>query len=300
VRSQEFRILRRAAAWGAAFRGSVVSFERRLEFWGVRGTVPTPVAASLGYGGNTICLGSRIGEDEYLVLDCGSGARLLGHDIATGRRGPRTTVHILFSHYHFDHIEGLPLFNPLYDPDTTLRIHGSAPEGRTLRDTLEDLISPPYFPVRLSGTPARVEYHEIDGRAFEVGDVRVHTLPLNHPDGCIAYRLERGGNRVVFATDHEHGDPAVDAALVEFAAGVDHLIYDATYVPAEYESLRKGWGHSTWYAAIATARAAKVGNLVLFHHHPDHTDDDLDAILRLAREEFPATAVAREGSSIPL
>lgn len=276
------------------------SNERKLDIWGARGTVPVPYGDRLRYGGNTICLASRVAPDHYLVLDCGSGARRLGHEIVTQRVGERTRVDLLFSHYHFDHIEGLPLFNPLYDERVDLRIHGFAPEGRSLRSTLEGLITPPYFPVRLSGTPASIEYLELDDAPFEVGDVTVRTLPLNHPDGCIAYRLERAGRSVVFATDHEHGDPEVDAALLEFARGTDHLIYDATYVPAEYESLRKGWGHSTWYAAVATARDADVGRLVLFHHHPDHSDDDLDEILQIARGEFPETVMAAEGMSVPL
>jgi ribonuclease BN (tRNA processing enzyme) len=247
-----------------------------------------------------MCLAVRLAEDEYLVLDCGSGARLLGHEIATRHRGGESRVHLLMSHYHFDHVEGLPLFNPLYDPGCTIRIHGAAPEGMSLRDTIERLIAPPYFPVRVSGAPATIEYDEIDGASFAVGELRVSTLPLNHPDGCLAFRLEReGGGCVVFATDHEHGDPEIDAALVEFSREADHLIYDATYLPAEYESLRKGWGHSTWYAAVATAREAGVENLVLIHHHPDHTDSDLDEIERIARAEFPATLMAREGESIP-
>jgi phosphoribosyl 1,2-cyclic phosphodiesterase len=272
----------------------------RLEFWGVRGTVPTPASDRLRHGGNTICLAACLADDEYVLLDCGTGARLLGKDIADRRRGRPTRIHLLFSHYHFDHVEGLPLFPPLYDPSMTIRIHGFAPAGRTVRETLESFVAPPYFPVRLSGTPAGVEYVELKGEPFSIGDLRVHTLPLNHPDGCIAYRLERDGRRIVFATDHEHGDPAVDTALAAFAEGSDYLIYDATYLPAEYESLRKGWGHSTWYAAIAAARAARAKNLVLFHHHPDHTDDELEKILQWARQEFPSTLVAREGMTIPL
>jgi len=276
------------------------SSDRRLEFWGVRGTAPTPGIDRLGHGGNTICLAARLADDEYLVLDCGSGARLLGKEIATQRAGRPTRIHLLFSHYHFDHVEGLPLFLPLYDRNTTIRIHGAASLGRSVKSILEHLIAPPYFPVSIAGAPARIEYDEIDGQPFSIGDLRVSTLPLNHPDGSIAYRLERDGRRVVFATDHEHGDPHVDAALASFSEAADHLIYDATYVPSEYESLRKGWGHSTWYAAIATARAARVRNLVLFHHHPDHSDGELEAIWRLAKDEFPATLVAREGMGIPL
>lgn len=272
----------------------------RIEFWGVRGTLPVPAADRLRYGGNTICLATRLSDDAFLILDCGSGASRLGQRIVTQRKGLRTRIDLLFSHYHFDHIEGLPLFNPLYDETVTLRIRGFAPQGQTLQETFERLVSPPYFPVRLSGTPAAIEYVELDDKPFKVGDVTISTLPLNHPDGCTAYRLERGDRRVVFATDHEHGDSDVDRALNAFSEGADHLIYDATYLPAEYESLRKGWGHSTWYAAVAMARQARVKNLVLFHHHPDHSDDELDAIQRLAQDEFPSTIVAREGMSIPL
>jgi phosphoribosyl 1,2-cyclic phosphodiesterase len=271
----------------------------RLEFWGVRGTTPTPAFDRLGHGGNTICLAARLAGDEYLVLDCGSGARLLGKRISEERAGRPVRIHFLFSHYHFDHVEGLPLFLPLYDPGVTIRIHGAASTGRSVKAIFERLIAPPYFPVSLAGAPATIEYAEIDGRPFTIGDVRVSTIPLNHPDGSIAYRLERGERRVVFATDHEHGDPRVDAALASFSEGADPLIYDATYVPSEYESLRKGWGHSTWYAAIATARAARAKSLVLFHHHPDHSDGELDAIERLAKDEFPGTTVAREGMAVP-
>jgi phosphoribosyl 1,2-cyclic phosphodiesterase len=278
----------------------MVDRAHRLVFWGVRGTIPTPAADRLGHGGNTICLAARLADDEYLVLDCGSGARLLGMQIMSERAGGPTLVHVLFSHYHFDHVEGLSLFQPLYDRGTTLRIHGASPAGGTVKSALENLVAPPYFPVRLAGAPATIEYVEVDGAPFSIGDIRVSTLPLNHPDGSIAYRLDRGGRRIVFATDHEHGDPAVDRALESFSEGADHLIYDATYVPSEYERLRKGWGHSTWYAAIATARAARVKNLVLFHHHPDHTDAELEAIVRLARDEFPSTLAAREGMEIPL
>jgi len=274
--------------------------ELEFEFWGVRGTVPTPSADRLDHGGNTSCLAARLADDEYLVVDCGTGVRFLGTEIAKRTAGRATRIHVLFSHYHFDHIEGLPLFLPLYDRNAAFRMYGFAPEGRSLRSTLESVIAPPYFPVRLAGTPADVEYVELHGEPFSIGDLRVSTLPLNHPDGCIAYRFERGGRAIVYATDHEHGDAAVDSALASFSRGAGYLIYDATYLPAEYESLRKGWGHSTWYAAVATARAAGVGTLVLFHHHPEHTDAELGEVLRVARREFPNTLVARERMKIPL
>ncbi len=266
-----------------------------LRFWGARGTVPTPARENLRYGGHTSCLSLALGEDEHLVLDCGSGLRLLGKSLAPLRPEGSRRFHFLLSHYHYDHLEGLPYFPPLYDPRTAIAFHGFAPAGSSVKETLEGFIRPPYFPVSLAGAPARREYHAADREPLVLGDLIASSLPLNHPDGSLAWRLEHAGRRVVFATDHEHGHQDTDLALERFAARADLLIYDATYVPAEYDSLRRGWGHSTWYAAVALARAARVGTLALFHHHPDHSDDELERLLAFARAELPCTVLAREG-----
>jgi phosphoribosyl 1,2-cyclic phosphodiesterase len=271
----------------------------RLRFWGVRGTVATPEFDKLRYGGNTACAAIQVAEDEILVLDCGTGARVLGASLAKQRRGRPTRYHVFLSHYHFDHIEGLSLFQPLYDSASTITFHGFASDGRTVRQNLEKLIAPPYFPVSLAGVPAKVDFKDVDGSVFTVGDLRVASLPLSHPDGSVAYRVCRGDRCLVFATDHEHGVEAVDRALVAFCHGAEYLIYDATYMEAEYESLRKGWGHSTWYAAVNVARSAEVKTLILFHHHPEHTDSQLDEMERIARLELPTALVAREGMELP-
>ena len=270
----------------------------RLRFWGVRGTVATPAPDKLRYGGNTPCASVQVSDDEFLVLDCGTGMRLLGAAIARARAGKPTKINVFLSHYHFDHVEGLSLFQPLYDPATTLVFHGFESDGRTIRQNLETLIAPPYFPVRLGGAPSSREYRNLDGSEIRVGGLTVSWLPLSHPDGSVAYRIDHGGRRVVFATDHEYGDPAVDSALAEFAKGAEYLIYDATYMQAEYETLRKGWGHSTWFAAVQAARAAAAKTLVLFHHHPEHTDDQLDEIERITRAELKTACVAREGMEL--
>ncbi len=270
----------------------------RLRFWGVRGTVATPEPDKLRYGGNTACAAIELAEDEYLILDGGTGVRMLGSTIAKKRAGRPTRYNVFLSHYHFDHVEGLSLFQPLYDPASTIIFHGFASDGRTVRRNLETLIAPPYFPVSFAGVPASVHFKDVDGSSFEVGDVLVDSMPLSHPDGSVAYRLSHGSHRLIFATDHEHGVEAVDKALVEFCREADYLIYDATYLQAEYETLRKGWGHSTWYAAVQVARSAKVKTLVLFHHHPEHTDDQLDEVERVARLELPTALVAREGMEL--
>ncbi len=272
--------------------------EFRLRFWGVRGTVPTPAPDKLRYGGNTACAAIEVSEDQVLILDCGTGVRLLGASLSKRGGARPSRYHVFLSHYHFDHVEGLSLFQPLYDPASTVIFHGFASAGRSIRQNLETLIAPPYFPVSLAGVPAKVQFREVDGSVFPVGDLRVDSIPLSHPDGSVAYRVTHGSRRLVFATDHEHGVEAVDRTLVEFCRGADYLIYDATYMQAEYETLRRGWGHSTWYAAVQTARRAEVKTLVLFHHHPEHTDDQLDEMERIAREELPTTIVAREGMEL--
>ena len=271
----------------------------RLKFWGVRGTVATPEPDKLRYGGNTSCAAIQVADDEILVLDCGTGARVLGAALAKERRGRPTRYHVFLSHYHFDHVEGLSLFQPLYDPASHIIFHGFASDGRTVRQNLETLIAPPYFPVALAGVPAKIEFKDVDGSVFTVGDLRVTSMPLSHPDGSVAYRISHGNRSLVYATDHEHGIEEVDRALVAFCRDADYLIYDATYMEAEYESLRKGWGHSTWYAAVNAARNATVKTLILFHHHPEHTDTQLDEMERIARLELPTALVAREGMELP-
>jgi phosphoribosyl 1,2-cyclic phosphodiesterase len=272
----------------------------KLRFWGARGTVPAPSADKLVFGGNTSCLSVAISDGEHIILDCGTGVRLLGNSLAQQTSDVPVRYHIFLTHYHFDHVEGLPLFQPLYDPNSRITIHGFETGGQSVRQVLESLIRPPYFPVSLAAVPSQVDYVTVDSTPRVIGGVTVEALGLTHPDGSLSFRLDSGDRRIVYATDHEHGVEETDRALVEFARDADHLIYDTTYMRAEYEALRRGWGHSTWYAAVQIARAAKVKTLILFHHHPEHTDDELRELLRVTSAEFPSTEAAREGLELPL
>lgn len=220
---------------------------------------------------------------------------MLGRALGPGPAGIRRHFHVLMTHYHFDHVEGLPFFPPLYDPNSRFTFHGFEPAGRSLRESLEQLMQPPWFPVELAKAPAGIEYAPVLPGPLSFSGITATWLPLNHPGGAIAWRLELEGRRIVLATDHEHGDYEKDRALVRFAAGADLLIHDAAYEVADYEARRRGWGHSTWQAAAILARSAAVKTLMLFHHEPDHSDEELERLLGLARGLFPSTMLAREG-----
>jgi phosphoribosyl 1,2-cyclic phosphodiesterase len=269
-----------------------------IRFWGVRGSVPSPGPATAGVGGNTSCVEIRAG-DQVIVLDAGTGLRGLGDRLLAERGGAPVRASILFSHVHWDHIQGFPFFAPVFCSGTELDLHG-APENGSLEQALTHQMTGPTFPVRFADVPSDVRCHALPSSGpFAVGDVEVTAARLHHPNGVFAYRLEFGGRSIVYATDTEHYPDRIDRDLVALAAGADVLIYDAMYTPEQYES-RRGWGHSTWVEGVRVGRAAGVGQLVLFHHDPIHDDAEVAAIERAAAEELSGTIAAREGLVLSL
>jgi len=271
-----------------------------LRFWGVRGSCPAPGPATAGVGGNTSCATLEAGG-EMLILDGGTGLRTLGDQLLRG--GPVDTS-ILFSHVHWDHIQGIPFFAPIFRSDTRLAMWG-APEHMTLEAVMRRQMGGPTFPVPLDHVPAQLSFHPISaGATVAIGPFEVTAASLRHPNGVYGYRIEHGGRSIVYATDTEHQPGTLDAGLIELARGADLLIYDAQYTPAEYAGAvgpsRAGWGHSTWREAVNIAQEAKVRQLVLFHHDPDHNDTFLDSILSETQKFFPNTVVAWEGMGIDL
>lgn len=270
----------------------------RIKFWGVRGSIASPGPETAAVGGNTSCVEVRCGSTR-LVLDAGTGARRLG-DALLGE-GPLDAT-ILLSHLHWDHIQGLPFFVPAYLPSTRLQIIGAANGVMSLREALAHQMTAPVFPVRLDELGAQIALREVrSGDTFDVGSARVRVAKLNHPGGVHAYRIEHEGQSVVYATDTEHY-ACVDPALRALAEGADVLIYDAQYTPEEYRGdlgrSRVGWGHSTYVAGAELARAAGVGQLVLFHHDPQRNDAGVADVERRARELFASSIAAREGMEI--
>jgi len=264
-----------------------------LEFWGVRGTAPAPGAAWARYGGHTMCSSVRVGPREYIVIDAGTGLRELGDRIMAEGGDGDIRIDLLLTHFHLDHIMGFPVFAPLFSPRTSLVVHSPAGAQETEK-ALAGLMAYPYFPLGLGRTASRKEFRDFAPGSF-AGGIAISACPLHHPQGSVAYRLDAGPTSFVLATDTEHPEAGIDERLAAFVRGVEYLVYDATFTPAEYEAEKKGWGHSTWLAGTRLASAARVGSLVLGHLNPAHTDDTVDLILGEARGRFPATLAAAKG-----
>jgi phosphoribosyl 1,2-cyclic phosphodiesterase len=272
------------------------SHKLQLRFWGVRGSTPAPGKDTLVYGGNTPCVEIRTASNQVLVFDGGSGIRELGNQLAAEFAGRDLSLHLFLTHFHWDHIQGIPYFKPLFSQSTRLNVHSWTPEADTRR-ILDAQMRTPYFPVNFADAGARVNFAQLKSERLRIGDVSVESFPLNHPQGAYGYRIEAHGKSMVYATDLEHGDGRLDRILRDHAAGADVLIYDAQYNDEEYASHR-GWGHSTWHEATRVARDSGVGRLFLFHFDPAHTDARVAESERLAAAEFETACAAREGSVI--
>jgi len=276
----------------------------KLTFWGVRGSTPTVDPATWRFGGNTPCLDLVAPDGTQFILDCGTGLRMLGNRWGTEDAPRPTQAHILVTHYHWDHIQGLPFFSPLYVEKNEFQFYSFRSKflGRdSLRQVFEAQMALPYFPVDFSAMSARRKFREVEGgETFRVGENKITTRWLNHPQGCLGFRIETPGGTVAYATDNEPGDPALDLSLRELAADADIFINDAQFTPSQLATTRKGWGHSSWKEGVNIAREVNAKTLVLFHHDPDSTDRVVDGILRQAREELDSVFAASEGMVITL
>ncbi len=263
-----------------------------MRFWGVRGSIASAGAATAQVGGNTSCVELDCGG-ETIILDAGTGLRPLGADLV--RRGVGE-VHLLLSHFHWDHIQGFPFFAPAYLPDRKVTLYGGAED---LRGRLAAQMRAPHFPVGLEVMRARLAFVPVaPGQVFQIGAATVRAAPAKHPNGCLAYRVEHGGASVVYATDTEpDAGGRLDEDLAALARGADLLIYDAQYTDDEMAA-KRGWGHSTAREGARLAAAAGVKRLVLFHHDPGRDDWSIARIEADARAAFPATVAAREGMQL--
>lgn len=276
-----------------------------VTLWGTRGSLATPGPETARYGGNTSCVAVQGTEGTVLILDAGTGIRRLGSTLPRAVR----RVDLLLTHLHLDHIQGLGFFAPLYNPAVEVHIWGPASPTLPLRQRLMRYLSPPLFPVRLRELPCQLVLHETPCADFAIGEFRISSAFICHPGPTVGYRIATADATLAYVTDHEPalGVPAFPlggewTSGYALAADADLLIHDAQYSSEEYAQCI-GWGHSSLHHAIAFAALATVKHLVLFHHDPAHTDQDLDRLtaeaLAATRPPFAVTSGA-EGSVFTL
>ena len=256
------------------------------------------------YGGNTSCVEIRSGRD-IVILDAGTGLRKLGQALLTEFKSGPLNLTLLLSHTHWDHIQGLPFFAPIYEARCRLRILGGKGARKSLLAALTGQMESTYFPVPFSKLPSNIEIEELKDFNFPIGSVRVSALRANHPGVCVGYRLLTPEGVTVFFPDAEPRAGGYDAAMVEFIRGADVLILDSQYDRAEYRH-HVGWGHGCLDESVALALKSGVKKLVLFHHDPDHDDKKMDAFVAHARRLVAKAKgqlrvdAAREGWVLPI
>lgn len=291
----------------------------RVTFWGTRGSIPAPGRATVRYGGNTSCVEVLSDNGTLVICDSGTGIRELGlHLMATGKE---VQGHLLFSHTHWDHIQGWPFFTPALAKGNEFTLHAVAGAHGSLETALANQMEYTYFPITLEKMNANISFEEISEETFSIDGVKITPHRLNHTTACLGYRIEADGKTVVYASDTEPhalgpaGKPTdgsrpqladrADRALAEFVEGADLLVMDAQYTDSEYAE-KKGWGHSTTSYATDVAVLGRVKRMALYHHDPTHEDDAVDQIVRHARKRAAAYRSdvdilgAAEGLSIAL
>jgi phosphoribosyl 1,2-cyclic phosphodiesterase len=297
----------------------------RIKFWGVRGSIPVPGKSTVRYGGNTSCVEVRA-DGEIIILDAGSGIRLLG--LALDKEfGPRSMkLTLLISHPHWDHIQGLPYFSPAYDQKNLIRVLGYEGARAGLAKILASQMETPFFPISLRELPSHLAIEELKETDFQVGKIEVRSKFVNHPGICAGYRLSTSSGSIAYLPDNELYEPvklqlasrdgiseekardfatAERAKMVKFLEGCDLAIMDTQYTDEEYTK-HIGWGHSSLSNVVSIGLDSNVGKLLLFHHDPNHDDEIIDKMVEHARALVAKSGkrleveAAREGAEILL
>ena len=263
--------------------------------WGVRGSFPMTGYCFGEFGGNTSCLSLNFGSD-LLIFDAGSGIIRLGSTLDGSQKIDR--IHILLSHLHLDHIQGLMGFAPLYESNAQIYLYGANRNGREFKEILSAVISPPYWPVGIKDLKKKVVVLGFDpGDSFNVSDeISVKTAESNHPNGCAMYRVQKGNTSVAYSLDCEYTEEFA-AVIEDFARNCSLLVWDSNFTE---DDLKPGWGHSTWRQGVLIAKRAGARKVLMTHYNQNYTDDFLKEQEIIASNEFPVCLFAREGEAIHL
>jgi phosphoribosyl 1,2-cyclic phosphodiesterase len=280
----------------------------RATLWGVRGSVPAPGPATAGFGGNTSCVQVTAEDGSEFVLDAGTGIRDLGGTLA----GRCRRLHVLLTHLHLDHIQGLMFFAPFFDPEVEVTVWGPPAAGRALRQRLARYISNPLSPIEIGELPARVTFRDVPSGPWRIGAVELRASLVSHRGPTLGYRLSENGTSLCYLPDHE---PALGQQLATAPAGwisgfglahrASLLIHDAQYAEREYP-VHRGWGHSSLPDSLAFARRCDAERVLLFHHDPSHDDVFLDELGQEAADRWSqldgegSVELAREDDVIDL
>jgi phosphoribosyl 1,2-cyclic phosphodiesterase len=281
----------------------------KVKLWGTRGSIPSPGEDTVRYGGNTSCVGVTLSDGSLLALDAGSGIRNLGLHLDDEPR----RLHILLTHLHLDHIQGLVFFAPAFRPQTELVIWGPSSPEASLRDRIARYISAPLSPVEVRELPCDVSFRHCPEAEWEIGPARIRAASVAHRGPTLGYRIDDAGSSLAYIPDHE---PALGADLghlpedwisgFELARDATMLIHDGQYSDQEYPD-HLGWGHSALGDTLRFAQRTGAQRTVLFHHDPSHSDAYLDRLGAEAGErwvelggEDGAVTVGAEGEELDL
>lgn len=286
-----------------------------LQFWGVRGSIPTPGPQTIRYGGNTPCVALHFPNDEIFLLDAGTGIRQFGYYYENNR--VNKSLHIFISHYHWDHIQGLPFFKVLRMPEYEITIYGSEEPDNHISTIISRQMESTYFPIQLQDLSAQIHFYSLTEGNYVIGDIQVESFFVNHPGYALGYKFLYENKKIVYISDNEpfqekrsveihtlnekkipkknFGNSRLieeifdsyeenkNELLLKKISGVDVLIHDAQYFPAEYKT-HQLWGHSPFTFPIDLAKRGNIKKLILFHHDPNHDDEILDRLYLEAQE----------------
>jgi phosphoribosyl 1,2-cyclic phosphodiesterase len=254
----------------------------------------------MNVGGNTSCIEVRTDDNNILIFDGGTGMRLLGKELEQEFGDEPIRGHIFFSHFHLDHIQGVPFFKPLYNPKNHFTFYfAGRRDANHVMDALAGMMANPYFPVDMSHLPCQREYVDLVEGTFSIANTKILVLPLNHPQGCFGYRIMQDGKTLSYCTDVEHGPEWSDRNIRTLAKNADFFIVDSQYTPEELPE-HVGWGHSSWLQAVSTGKEAGVKKIALYHHDPSHEDAVVEDILADAKKVFSNVIAASEGLEVTL